>query len=182
MLQLTSGTTHASSSSYDLLQLQRGSINNSPNRLQALLGNLQGSPSDSDLSMAVTLLHNNGTVLQLLPQASSTDAMPLVLQMPGSADQGMHMQVVDASLSSGMQAQQQGCFQAPAQQVLLVDGTTQLATCAGADDSNPMELQVQQLNSQSAAVQQLLLSTQAGTPQGLVPVADASDMVSRLGH
>lgn len=182
MLQLTSGTTFASSGS--------------PNHQHALLANLQGYPIVSDLSGALNALQNNGTVLQLLPHCSVTcsspDAMPLVLQLPGPADQSMHMlperttlscgmQLVDAVPTFGMQPLQQGCvtqghLQEPAQQVMLVDGSSHLAACASADDSNIM-----QLKSQNAAVQQLLLSTPASAPQGLVLVAGAN-MVSRLEH
>jgi hypothetical protein len=203
MLHLTSGTAFASSSSYDVLQLQQGSINNSPSQLQARLGNLQGSPVDSDFSGLLSSLQNNGTMLQLLPEASSTDITPLVLQMPGTADQGMHMlpggttlgagmQLLDTSLTTNLQTLQPGCMpqgylQAPGQQMLQVDMTSQLAACAGTGDSNAMQMQmqqlraaVQQLNRQTAAVQQLLLRTQPGAPQGSVPVAVASDMVSRL--
>lgn len=203
-LQLTNGMATVSSGSYDVLQVQQGCMNNSPNQLQALLGPLQCSPTETDLAVGVECAANS-TVLQLLPQASSTDAMLFSLQMPGPADQGMQggttpsagMQFVDASLTTSLQSLQslqpgcmpQGYLQAPHQQMVLVDMTSQPAASAGTGDSNAMQLQmqqlsaaVQQLKSQTAAVQQLLLSTQAGTPQSSVTVAGASNMVSRLEH
>jgi outer membrane murein-binding lipoprotein Lpp len=200
MLQLTNGMANASSGSYDVLQLQQGRMSNSPNQLQqALLGPQQCSSTETDLPVVLSALHNNSTVLQLLPQASSTDAMPLILQMPGPADQGMQgttlsagMQFVDASLTNGLQSLQPGCMsqgylQAP-QQMVLVNTTSQLAGCADAGDSNALQAQmqqlraaVQQLNSQTAAVQQLLLTTQPGVAQGSVPVA-SNNMVSTLRY
>jgi hypothetical protein len=169
-------------------------------QLQVLVGGLRGCPTNPDLGVVLSALQNTGTVLsngsllQLLPQASSTDAMPLVLQIPGPADQGMHMLPGGATLSSGVQLvgpiqplQQvcipQGYIQAPGQQLVRVEGTSQLAACAGTGVSNAMQVQMQQLNSQTAVAHQLLLSTQASTAQGSVAAGGASNiMVSMLGH
>jgi hypothetical protein len=198
MLQLTNGMAVASSGGYVVVpEQQQACINISPDQLQALLGNMQSSSTDSSVgtdpscSWVWTPQQGDGTVLQTVPQVSSTDAAPVVVQMQGPADQSMHMQQVGPVLTAGMQqlgagvstsalqalqpgCVQQGYVQDPNQQMVLVQvasGTpqSQLATCAGTGDSDAVQVQMQQVQ---GAVQQLNSQTVAVT---------TNNTVSRLG-